>query len=107
MSSHTRRFKHLLNWLIAGSKGGVNRGRIIEILKQDPMNANQLSKSLEVDYRTARHHLSILEENGIITFVGERYGQMYFLSREIEENYEDFEEIWDRIGKKHKKEEGK
>jgi DNA-binding transcriptional ArsR family regulator len=69
----------------------------------EPKNANQLGKILEVDYRTIRHHLDILEKNGLITTVGERYGKMYFLSRVLEENFAVFEEIWNRIGKKLKR----
>jgi DNA-binding transcriptional ArsR family regulator len=70
------------------------------VLKDEPQNANQLGQILEVDYRTVRHHLDILEKNGLILPIGERYGKMYFLSRVLEDNYEVFEEIWNRIGKK-------
>ena len=85
--------------MIAGSRGGINRGKIIEIIKNNPMNANKLGIQLEVDYRTIRHHLDVLEKNGLITSMGERYGKMYFLSVELEENYDDFVEIWERIRK--------
>ena len=85
--------------MIAGSRGGINRGKIIEIIKNNPMNANKLGIQLEVDYRTIRHHLDVLEKNGLITSMGERYGKMYFISVELEENYDDFVEIWERIRK--------
>jgi DNA-binding transcriptional ArsR family regulator len=75
----------------------------MNVLMDEPKNANQLGKILEVDYRTIRHHLDILEKNGLITTVGERYGKMYFLSRVLEENFAVFEEIWNRIGKKLKR----
>jgi len=104
MASRIRIFKHLLQWLIVGSRGGVNRGRIIETLKKEPLNANQLCNVLGVDYRTVRHHLDVLEKNGLVTSMGERYGKIYFISQELDENYEDFVEIWKRIGKKSKKE---
>ena len=104
MSSRKRNFRHLLQWLIAGSRGGVNRGRIIQALREEPLNANQLGNLLEVDYRTVRHHLDILMKNGVITSMGERYGKMYFLSQELEESWGDFEEIWARIGNKLKRE---
>ena len=81
----------------------MNRAKIIRILKDEPMNANQLTGMLEVDYRTVRHHLDILEKNGVITPMGERYGKMYFLSTEMEENYQVFEEILNRFGTKKKK----
>ena len=103
MAPRSRSFRHLLHWLIAGSRGGVNRARIISILKDEPMNANQLTGMLKVDYRTIRHHLGVLEKNGVITPMGERYGMMYFLSTEMEENYPIFEEIWNRFGNKKKR----
>ena len=100
--SKTRSFNHLLRWMIAGSRGGVNRGRIIQALKDEPMNSNQLAGLLGVDYRTIRHHIEILEKNGVITSEGERYGLMYFLSPQMEQSWSDFEEIWKRFGKKEK-----
>ena len=103
MAPRSRSFRHLLHWLIAGSRGGVNRARIISILKDEPMNANQLTGMLKVDYRTIRHHLDVLVKNGVITPMGERYGMMYFLSTEMEENYPIFEEIWNRFGNKKKR----
>jgi len=103
MAPRSRSFRHLLHWLIAGSRGGVNRAKIIRILKDEPMNANQLTGILEVDYRTVRHHLDVLEKNRVITPMGERYGMMYFLSPEMEENYPVFEEILKRFGNKEKK----
>lgn len=104
MAPRTRPLKHLLQWLIAGTRGGVNRARIINAISEEPLNANQLRNLLGVDYRTARHHLEVLEKNGLITSIGERYGKMYFLSQELEENFKVFEEIWNKIGKKLKKE---
>ena len=105
MAPRERSIKHLLLWLIAGTRGGVNRGRIITALMEEPRNANQLGKILKVDYRMVRHHLDILEKNDLITIVGEGYGRMYFLSHVLEENFEVFEEIWNRIGKKLKSKE--
>ena len=98
--------ERLLWWLIAGSAGGVNRGRIIEILKERPYNANQLTEQLGLDYKTVRHHLGMLEKNGMIISIGEGYGKMYGLSPILEENLQVFYGIWVRIGKKHKSESG-
>jgi DNA-binding transcriptional ArsR family regulator len=94
----------VLGWLIAGTRGGITRAQIIEVLKEKPQNANQLANKLKMDYRTIRHHLKVLEKNRVITSVGDRYGLTYFLSPETEENYELFEEIWKRFGKKEKRE---
>lgn len=97
MALSKRSFKQLILWLIEGSRGGVNRGRIIEAIKAEPLNANQLCNLLGVDYRTIRHHLDVLEKNRLITAVGEHYGKVYFLSLDLEQSYDDFEEIWKRI----------
>lgn len=88
----------ILWWLIAGSKGGINRARIIKELHDRPFNANQLTEKLRLDYKTVRHHLKVLSENGVIeSNSGEKYGTMYFLSRNMEDNYGLFMEIWNKI----------
>jgi DNA-binding transcriptional ArsR family regulator len=95
-----RSLKYLLGWLIAGTRGGATRARIIVALKETPQNANQLATQLGMDYRTIRHHLRVLEKNRIITAMGEGYGVTYFLSPAMEENYGVFEEILKRLWKK-------
>jgi DNA-binding transcriptional ArsR family regulator len=100
MSYDTRPFKYVLGWLIAGTRGGLSRAKIIQALKDTPQNANQLSTLLGMDYRTIRHHLEVLEKNRIITTVGEGYGIAYFLSPTMEQNYALFEEILNKIWKK-------
>jgi DNA-binding transcriptional ArsR family regulator len=91
--------KTILWWLIAGSKGGINRAKIIKELHDRPYNANQITERLGLDYKTVRHHLKVLSENGIIeSNSGEKYGTMYFLSKNMEEDYALFLDIWNRIG---------
>ena len=94
--------KRALWWLIAGTKGGVNRARMINALNDRPYNANQLSTVLELDYKTIRHHLKVLSENNVVISTGNGYGAMYFLTQTMEENYTLFEEIWAKIGNKFK-----
>ncbi len=91
--------KKILWWLLAGTVGGINRGRIIEILANKPMNANELAKELDLDYKTVRHHLKILEKNSLVTSMGEGYAKVYFISELLEQNMKYFYEIWDKIGK--------
>ncbi len=98
--------KRLLWWLLAGSVGGVNRGRLLEELFNTPRNANELSKLLSLDYKTIRHHLDILEKNRLITVTGTGYGKIYFPSELLESNKILFQEIWGKIGKKQIKDEG-
>jgi len=100
MSASIRPLKYLLGWLIAGTRGGLTRAKIIMALKEAPQNANQLAASLKMDYRTIRHHLEVLEKNKIIVSAGEGYGTTYFLSPIMEENYALFKEILKKIWKK-------
>jgi DNA-binding transcriptional ArsR family regulator len=107
MSIRVRPLKYLLGWLIAGTRGGVTRAKIIQTLRENPQNANQLANSLEMDYRTIRHHLKLLLKNRIVTSTGDGYGNTYFLSTELEENYPLFEEIVNKLWKKQKREKKK
>jgi len=92
--------KRLLWWILAGSAGGLNRGRIIELLFEKPRNANEISKVLNLDYKTVRHHIRVLEKNNLITSMGSDYGKVYFPSDLLEKHKEFFDEIWGKIGKK-------
>ncbi|KAA0009358.1 MAG: winged helix-turn-helix transcriptional regulator [Thermoplasmata archaeon] len=96
--------KRLLWWILAGSAGGLNRGRILELLFEKPSNANEISKILKLDYKTVRHHLKVLQKNNLITSIGADYGKVYFPSDLLEKNKQIFLEIWSRIGKKEIKE---
>jgi len=89
--------KQILWWLIAGSKGGINRARIILALYKRPYNANQLSRIFDLDYKTIRHHLDILKKHNLIISIGEGYGTVYFLSENMKAEYEDFLDIWMQI----------
>ena len=87
--------------MIASTRGGVNRAKIINFLSESPSNANQLSNQLKLDYKTIVHHLDVLKKNSlIVTDNEESYGATYFISPIIEKNYSAFEEIMVRIGKK-------
>jgi DNA-binding transcriptional ArsR family regulator len=91
--------KRILWWLIAGTKGGKTRAKIIEAISKNPSNANQLTEKLGYDYKTIRHHLDVLVDNNIITAEGEKYGAVYFLTDEMEKNYQLFTEIRGKLNK--------
>jgi DNA-binding transcriptional ArsR family regulator len=85
--------RRVLWWLVGGSRGGRNRLRIIRTLEETPMNANQLSKALELDYKTTQHHLELLVENNVLMTMGEDYGKMYFLTDAMEQNLDVLDEV--------------
>ena len=94
-----RAAKRLLWWILVGSVGGLNRARILNEITKTPRNANELANLLKLNYKTTRHHLSILEKNRLITTIGNKYGIMYFPSELLEENMHFYKEIWSKIGK--------
>ena len=93
--------RNLLWYLVAGTKGGETRGKIIELLNKKPSNANKIAEILKLDYKTIRHHLEVLEKNNVITAINKgNYGAVYFLSEIMEANIKVFGEIWGQFGKK-------
>jgi predicted transcriptional regulator len=91
--------KRILWHFIAGTRGGINRARILKILKDTPKNTNQLAEELHLDYKTVQHHIDVLTQNRLIEpSKQDAYGALYFLSPMMQQNYQAFEEIWVRIG---------
>ena len=80
----------LLCHLIGGSRGGKTRAKILKYLSDKPYNANQLTEALNMDYKTVRHHLNVLMENGIITKKKDRYIDLYYISKNIELDLNEF-----------------
>jgi len=85
--------KRLLWYLFAGSRGGENRIRIIDLLKERPYNMNQLAEAMGVDYKAVQHHIGVLEKNNMVTRTGEKYGVLYFISNYLDVNIEAFNEV--------------
>ena len=54
--------KRLLWYLFAGSKGGNNRIKIIDLLKERPYNINQLADVLDLDCKVIQQHIVVLEK---------------------------------------------
>ncbi len=82
MDSKTR----LLYWLLNASRGGPTRVRILKTIEKKPMNLHKLSNSLSLDYKTVQGHVEILIENEILETPKKKYGSIYFISAEWEDN---------------------
>ena len=92
--------KHTLWHVLAGTRGGITRIKMMELLKERPYNVNQLHDKLQLDYKTVQHHIKVLLKEKIITTDDEkRYGSMYFISPLLEKNIYIFDEILDKTGK--------
>ena len=92
--------QRLLWHLIVGTRGGINRARILVRLKDRPYNANSLAAELGLDYKTVRHHLRVLRKNDLVMASKEEYSTLYFLTPTMLRTWEDFEVIWKKVGEK-------
>lgn len=80
----------LLCHLIEGSRGGKTRAKILKYLSDKSYNANQLAEAMNMDYKTVRHHLNVLMKNGIITKKKDGSIDLYYLSKNIELDLNEF-----------------
>ena len=88
-----QRIKMLFWSVFAGSKGCINRVRIILELKNTTLNTNQLSERLGLDYKVVERHLEILERNNLVAKAGYRYGSLYYLCVILHTNMKMFDEV--------------
>ena len=79
--------------LLASSRGGEMRTRILRALDDRPRNANQLAELLEVDYTTVRHHLDVMMENNVVRKSGDGYGAVYLLSDQVTQHRDTLDEV--------------
>ncbi|MFB6195751.1 MAG: winged helix-turn-helix domain-containing protein [Haloplanus sp.] len=84
-------------YLLAGTRGGANRAKIIRLLDERPRNANQLQSELDIDYNSVRHHLDMLEEHDVIESGKQEYGRLYFLTDRFDRHRDQFEEIMEHV----------
>jgi len=83
----------VLWYVLTGTRGGPNRVRILTALDERPRNANQLAEDLELDYKTIRHHLDVLEENSVVTDSGDDYGAVYLPTDRVRNHWDIVEQI--------------
>ncbi|SFR35616.1 MULTISPECIES: ArsR/SmtB family transcription factor [Halorubrum] len=83
--------------VLAGTRGGPNRARLLRALDERPRNANQLAEDLDLAYKTVRHHLDVLEENGVIESTDQNYGAIYLPTDRTRTHWDTVEEIVDQL----------
>ena len=98
----------VLYWILAGTMGGINRARILKELLKKPQNTNQISKNLDLDFKTIQYHLGVLEKNSLVTYKGGGgFAKLYFPTQMLEDHIESFhgilEDIEEQLQKKKKK----
>ena len=99
-SNPNPRFKMILWSIIAGTRGGINRAKILNLVKDTPMNANRIATVLNLDHKTVIHHVKILAKNELVTKAEKDYGAEYQLTQIMKENQSALKEIMLKIGTK-------
>jgi len=94
------RFKMILWSIIAGTRGGINRAKILSLLANMPLNANKIATTLKLDHKTVIHHVNILTKNELIVKEEKDYGASYKLTQIMKDNQNVLVEIMERIGTK-------
>ncbi|MFH5798840.1 winged helix-turn-helix domain-containing protein [Haladaptatus sp. CMAA 1911] len=87
----------VLWYVLTGTRGGANRVRLVRAIDERPRNANQLAEGLDLDYKTVRHHLDVLMDNGIVESSGDDYGAVYLLTDRTRRHWETVEEIIEQV----------
>ncbi|MFB6176186.1 MAG: ArsR/SmtB family transcription factor [Halobaculum sp.] len=87
----------VLWYVLASTRGGANRVRILREIADRPRNANQLAEELELDYTTVRHHLDVLEDNNVVRNSGGDYGTVYLPTEACEDHWDTVTEIIDTM----------
>lgn len=91
------KLKRVLWHLLGGTRGGPMRIRIIGLLRDRPLNTNQVTRALGIDYKTAEHHLRVLRENLVVSPSGDQYGAVFFLTKDMEESMTEFDVIVSKL----------
>lgn len=90
--------KRAVMFSITATRGGPVRLQIILLLLENPRNINELSKRLNMDYKTVQHHMRVLEKSNLIMSSRKRYGNAYKLSTLLLSN-KDIIETLKELGK--------
>jgi predicted transcriptional regulator len=90
--------RRLLWFLLGGKRGGENRARIIQRIRNRPSNINQLAEGMDLQYKAIQHHIRILVKGNLIVPSGNEYGKIYMLSPWFEQHIELFEQVCKKLG---------
>lgn len=75
-----RQLRKVFDFVVGASRGGPMRLRILEALKRRPLNTNELTKILKVDYKTTEYHLRVLKQNSIVVESESGYASKFSVS---------------------------
>jgi predicted ArsR family transcriptional regulator len=88
----------VLWYVLASSRGGPTRTRIVKALDERPRNANELATELDLDYTTVRYHLDVLMDNNVVKRTENEYAAVYLFTDQVKTNWDIVEQILQTVG---------
>ena len=83
--------------LIMGRIGGKTTVRIIDVLLKKPLNKNQISKQLNLDYKTVSYHLNIIITHEYVNEIKISKVNFYKPSKKLFSSIEEYKLIREHI----------
>lgn len=88
-----------LRFVLTGTHGGETRLRVLKVLDERPQNTPQLAETLNVGQPTLNHHLTTLQENGLIEKRSTDHAAPYQITRQMRADWDDVEELFEQVEK--------
>lgn len=85
--------------LLINRKGGKTTMRILDELLIQPLNKNELCKTLELDYKTITYHINIIRETNYVEELQFGHVKFYRPSKKLFKNLESYYLIKDCLKK--------
>jgi DNA-binding transcriptional ArsR family regulator len=92
-------FKRYFRLAIAGTRGGIVRLEVLELIGEKPRTISELSEKLSLNYKTIEYHLRVLKKSGIVIEAGKKYKNLYCLSNVMNMNKDVIEEFTKELRK--------
>lgn len=100
--ANDRVLRRLLFMSLSGTRGGPMRAAILSMLSKKTCNTNEIAKNMDVDYKTAQHHIRVLSDMGFVSSSGKKYADGYELSAILKSNSKLLKEVFSGFGKRIK-----
>lgn len=83
--------------LLIGRDGGKTTVKIIDMILTRPFNANKLATSLNLDYKTIKHHIKLLLEHKYVEEMEIGKTTIYYPSEKLFNNLDEYNIITEHL----------
>lgn len=83
--------------LLIGRDGGKTTAKIIDMILTRPFNANKLATTLNLDYKTIKHHITLLLEHKYVEEMEIGRTRIYYPSEKLFNNLDEYNIITEHL----------